>query len=313
MFLARDARKARVVSGAAVPSIFRWVQPNVPLPTSPPTPGIGSVDWVSGTIGNQIQRLNGAVIHDGTTRLIAREALAGRWQHVSVSVNGELWTPLADEPLTASRIQQAGQLASALKMRMQIAMGDARPRAIECDVGAGFQADICCYGFNSIEVLVPDPSEDARPDPAPSPVGDTLPDLKIESVITVAAYCTAGVPQGFRQPLIWSCPVYLDGNQTEFFVPRQRGAIEIEAVTMDQQAAADGLLVEFLSVPGADLLPFATYTAPPSYFVVGAIGVPGGQHRIPRTLIPADANAFRVTESVGDDDTIANLIQVLEV
>lgn len=311
--LSPDIRKVRVRSGLASPYTFRWVLPAIALPTTPPTPPIGAVDFLSGAnvTANRVQGAHGATIHDGNAR-IAQNPPLGKWQHVTFEVDGELMTPLEDPPLLASAIQGHGNRATLLKARIHLGLGTGRVRSFDCDIGAGVEFDVAAYQINGIEVLIPDPSDDATPPITPTPVGQTPLDRKIETVITVGAYFTAGSPQGFRQPLTYTVPVVLAANmQQNFFVPRVAGALEIEAMADEQQAAADGLIIDFIYV--LDQLAEATFTAPPTFFVLSSVSTPGGSHQIPRTLIPDQCNAFRIRRTFAGNDTGASFIQVLNV
>ena len=305
--LTPDARMNRVRSGRASPYTFRWVLANQ---RGQGVATVGAVDWVSGRAQSFIGA-DGARIHDGTSRL-AQNTPIGKWHHVSVEVDAEVFTPLDEAPLNPTQIRQQGNRSSLLKARIEVALGTARIRTFDFDIGSGVDLDVAAHAINWIEVLVPDPAEDARPPSDPQPVGAALGERKIESVLTTTAYFTTGSPAQ-RQPLTYTVPVYLsNGNQeTIMYLPRVSASIEVELVTDEQQAAADGIIVDFIYVP--NVLPAATYIQPSSYFILSSVGLPRNSHRIPRTSIPDGCNAFRVSRLFGSDDTSSSLIQILNV
>ena len=303
--LTPDARKVIVRSPLVTsPYTFRWIRPNEQAEGN-----IGTVDYVK-VPGPQAQRLNGAVIHDGTPR-IGQNPPMGKWHHVSIAVNGELLIDAElPPPNSPDVVAPAGNLSSLLKARIRLAMGTGRERTFDFDIGAGVEFDVACYAVNLLEVLIPDPTLEVPN--APIAQGSPPAAFQLASVITPTIYFTPQLPEGFRQPLTYTVPTVLSADPNDnFFIPRVAGAIEIEVGVNDTQAAVDGLIVDFLYVP--PVVPVATFVAPASFFLLDSVGLAASSRRIPRILIPDTANAFRLRRTFADDDTIVNFIQVLNV
>ncbi len=302
--LTPDARKVIVRSPLVTsPYTFRWIRPNEQTEGS-----IGSVDYVK-VPGPQANRLNGATIHDGTER-IAQNPPMGKWHHISISVDGEIMIDAELPPPNPPQVvAPAGNLSSLLKARITLAMGTGRMRTFDFDIGAGVEFAVACYAVNVLEVLIPDPTLSVPN--APAAQGSPPVAFQLASVITPTIYFTV-VGHKERHPLTYTVPTVLSADPNdEFFIPRVADSIEIEVGVDETQAGADGLIVDFLYVN--PVLPVATYTPPASFFVLDSVGLAGSSRRIPRTLIPGNANAFRLRRTFATDETVVGLIQVLNV
>lgn len=251
---------------------------------------------------------NGGVIHFGDQGL-AQNPPMGKFHYVSLAVGGELMLPVDEAPPNAATVRSAGGRSSILKCRATLGLGNARVDAFDFDIGAGTEFTIAAYAINKLEVLVPDPRVDI-PDALP-PVGDDPGPLQLATVLTATVYQTQQSPIGQHSPLTYGVPVILSANNTQAFVPRVPKSQQITAIVDEIDAAAAGVTVEFIAVPGGLLA--TSYVAPPTYFVVGQATLRPSESVIPQTMIPPTANAYRVTRTFGTDETLVNLIQILNV
>lgn len=293
--LSPDAQKVLVRVPLVSPYAFQWILANNPRDD------IGdNVIFVHEPRAVDLG-LNGAVIHTGTERLAQNPPL-GKWHHVQIDVPGELATAADTEPPEPPEVQSTGNRSTLLKARITLDLGTARQRQFDFDIGAGVEFDVACYAVSRVEVLIPDPR--VAIDNAPPPEGQAGP-FQLSTVLTTTIYWQL-YGRSPIQPLTYTVPaVAAEGT---LFVPRQPTAVAITGGIDAVAAAAGEVVVDFLYVP--DGFRQAQYSAPASFFVLDQVAIPAGSSRFPRTVIPGNANAFRVRFE-GGAATQASLIQVL--
>jgi hypothetical protein len=299
--LSPDAQKVLVRVPLVNPGAFRWILANDPRDEI--ADEVSFLHAPTTTRGG-----NGALIHSGTERLAQNPPL-GKYHYVSIEVDGEIAYDIGEAPvfeplLQPPVVQSTGNRSSLLKARITLDMGTGKQRKFDFDIGAGVEFSVAAYAISKIEVLIPDPRVSIPAEP--SPEGDTGP-FQLATVLTTTAYFTQ---QSARQknPLTYTVPAALNVNLTEFFVPRVADSVAIEAGAFE----GTSIVVDFLYVPPG--FREASYTAPASYYVLDSAQPPTATSRIPRTLIPGNANAMRVRRTGGPAGSqVVNLIQVLNV
>ncbi|MCH9637717.1 MAG: hypothetical protein K0U16_07220 [Gammaproteobacteria bacterium] len=312
--LTPDSQKYIVKSPLASPGAFRWIRPNVrDEPTAASPNGIGDVNFVNRP-ALQLKRLSGAVIHTGTDNLKQNPPF-GKWNHISIEVNGELMPDAEEDAPTASEVQSRGNLASILKGRITLGMGTARERTFDFDIGAGVEFDVAAYHVQRIEALIPDPQEGASFDPPylVDGIPEAAPALQLATVLTTTCYFTCGSGRQ-HNPLTYTVPVLMDANNPQYLIPRQRDSVRITGGVDEFTAAAGGAVIDFIYVPSqlSQVIRGAAATFPP-FFVLDQVALPISSTRFPEVVIPNNCNAFRISRTFAGDDTLANIVQVLNV
>lgn len=300
----QNAFKYLVYAPSANPFAYRWI-PAMERAFDL----IGQVSYVDAP--RSIMGSTGAQIHpgDNMTTVDQSATSCGIWHHISISVPGEVATPVGQEQPQAPEVQSTGNFSSMLKARIVLDLGNARQRTFDFDIGAGVEFDVKAYWVNEIKVLIPDPN-----DPPPS-----LPDVIVEdphqlaTVLTTAVYA-ASVPQGYKMPLTYSQLFLLaPGDAAEVFMPVMPDAREVAFYTSESQVAAGGALLEFIYLFENLREPVFNTFAPSDFVRVGSVVLPAGASNTDRVLIPGQANAMRITRTFGSDNTAVNVVQVLNV
>ena len=281
---------------------YQWIPANQPT-----IPESGDLLFVkeaspSNTSGN------GAIIHFGT-QWIGQNAVMGKWQHVSIHVNGELALPVGSPEPPPHVVQSTGNRSSALKARITLGMGAARIREFEFDIGAGVEFDVACLAINKLELLVPDMRVDIPVEPPP--VGEDPGPLQLATVLTPAIYFTT-ISGRQHNPLTYTVPVVMSADAPSWLIPRVRDSVAITGGTDEAGLLAGGIIVDFVYVPGGVQQTTSGPPFPP-FFVLDQVALPPGSTRIPQTLIPGNANAFIIRRTFETDDNVVNLVQVLNV
>ncbi len=297
--LTPDAQKALVEVPEVNPFAFQWI-----LANNRRDDDVGSNVTFVKAPRSLHQGLNGAVIHMGTERLAQNPPL-GKWHHVSMDVAGELMTDAGATPPATSDVQSIGNRSSLLKARITLDMGTGRQRDFDFDIGAGVEFDVACYAVSKIEVLIPDPRVAIPTDP---PFQPTLPTQQLSTVLTSTIYFLLyGTHQ--RAPVTYTVPAIITGAPGDMFIPRQPDAVALSFCVDSVAVLAGDFTVDFIYVAGG--LPQATYVAPGAFTVVSQVSTPAGFSCVPQTLIPGNANAFRVRRFDGALSPRLSIIQVL--
>jgi len=291
------------------PYAFRWVL------QEPRTPELGSLTFVKDSSPSAPHSGNASILHMGDER-VAQNSPFGKWQHISMSVDGEVAHPVDESVLSPSAIRTRGSRSSLLKARLTLAMGTSRVRYIDFDVSAGVEFDVAAYSVQKIEVLVPDPRVDIPNEP--DPIGDDPGPLQLETLLRSSVYFTLGSARQ-HNPLTYTVPVILAGEaQASWLIPRVADSVDVTGGI--DAIAADGatVMLDFVYVPDWATAPNGVaevlFGPPfPPFFVLDTVVVPTGSSRFPRTTIPGNANAFLVRRTIESDDTYVSVVQILNV
>lgn len=297
-FLLSDAYSHFVLAPSANPYAYRWIPVATPIRDS--RAGIGFISYVDSP--RSIARQVGAAIHPGNNPEDERVRIEPGVHHVSISPL-ELAVPASEvNDSLPTRVKSEGNTASMLKGRITLALTNSRQRVFDFDIGAGVEFNVWAQSVQKIEVLIPDPE-------FPPVVDGLIPeDMQLATVLTTAVFrCQLPVA---RMPLTYSIALTLVAEPA--IVPVVAAARDVAIYTDESDVEAGGVIVEFLYVFGG--IPEVVYgpIAEP-VAVLGTLVLPADATHIPATLIPGQTNAFRITRTLGSDETVVNVVQVLNV
>lgn len=292
-----------LVIGLANPFALNWVPPLQLLLTDPPTPA-GEIFALGRTL--PLPNMSSA-IHpgDGGATMPGNQ----QWHHISIGVTGEVVFPTGEAPDGVDRLaQSSGNFSTILKARVTLMMGNSRTRRFDVDVGAGVEIDVKCRAVVAIEALVPDPTS------IPAAVPDVpAMDFAVALVTTVT---TCNAPKVHRACATYSQPFFLDptASASVALMPIMPDAKEIQLYSSDATAAAGAVAGQFIYAlfhvePGVSAAGPVVGTFSP----MGAILSPAGLANTLVDVIPGNANAITVQRGAVTDNSVVNVVQILNV
>lgn len=227
----------------------------------------------------------------------------GYHQYVSISVQSDMAYPAADAVMPPELVQNRASWSTALKARAHLAMGAAKVRHIDFDIGSGVEFSVGAHRVMHIQLLVPDPTAVQQViQPLPRPAEQH------SAEITTAVYDRLSA-LGHARPLTHTTPFGLNlGAQMVV-------AIVPDSSSFDVSIQAGGsVTVDMVNVPFVNTLaerPTNYIGAPTTPLSQGQIAVPAAagvhhSHRIPGTV-----NALVITAVGGP--AVGSLIQNLEL
>ncbi len=295
-----------LVVGIANPFALNWVPPNTLFTTPSGSPAQAGQVY---PLGKTMPLPSDAgVIHPGDGG--HKPAGTGAdWHHISIGVIGEAIF-LGPPPDNAAAFAQNGNPSTMLKARITLSMGNSRVRRFDIDVGAGVEIDVRARAVISIEALVPDPTS-LEGVPFPAALGEEGISMFTFAVAVVATIYCGCCPQGYKMPVTYSQPFFLEGGSLGALMPVMFDAREVEIFASDAgEDPAPAVTAEFAYVP-AIIRP--TLTVPISFAPMGDVVSPPGESSTRRVIIPGNANAIIVNRGAETDGTTINVVQILNV
>lgn len=240
----------------------------------------------------------------------------GQFHHISIEPQGEVFY-VRDTPTPSPEITMtAGNAATIVKARVELLMGNARPRSFDLDIGAGAEFSVKAQRVLSITPLVPDPADTI------GIAGRPL-TLAFSAVILTTIYCGPyPTPCCMRQRYTQAFDLGSAGETTAL-MPVMPAARDAQLLLGNEITVAGAADLTFLYVFNPEIDSSTTpetFTAPPIVaqygilpafqVVLGTVTVPVGESSTPMVPIPNGANAIQINNA---DGGTASIVQYLNV
>ena len=248
-----------------------------------------------------VRQIGGGSLHPGDSN---GSDLRPSWHHITMEPIGEAFFAPGEDPPNADEVVSLGNTATILKARIRTTVGNARVHTLDFDVLAGVDFSVAAQHVLSVEALVPDPASIIA-----SPPG--ILESSFSAVVCTGVYCGLP-PRGSRMTLTYTQPFYLASGAALGIMPVVPGAREVEILVDSISAEPGGVVLEFLEILANPIVPSYTDPAAGTFFTLGEVNMPAGASNTTRVTIPGQANAMRISSSLGDVASVVTIIQLLK-